>query len=159
MGDIPDDLVPIIAGAFFVCAAIAGICLYCCYFKKHQQQNKADRQIRNTDRRANRVHGNSGRFPSYNLHSNPFLFYMGPASCEFIISEAPLTVETDSKRNPNSPCYLPEKHCNKPPEMKRVCRSTSYDKPLRSSCHLQVITEADEENEEETKVELEATCI
>jgi len=152
MGDIPDDLVPIIAGAFFVCIAIAGICLYCCYFKKHQQQSKADRRIRNNDKRAK-----SGQFPSYNLHSNPFLFYMGPAPCEF--SEASLTVETDSKRIPNSPCYLPDKKCNKPSEMKRVCRSTSYEKPLRSSCHLQVITEADEENEEENKGELEATYI
>lgn len=154
MGAIPDYLVPIIAGAFFVCTAIAGICLYCCYFKKHQQRNKADRQTRTNDKRGNRVHGKSAHFPSYNLHSNPFLFYMGPTPCEF--SEAPLTVETESKRIPNSPCYLSEKLCNKLPERKRVCRSTSYGKPLRSSCHLQVITEADEENEEEeNKVELE----
>lgn len=158
MGDIPDHFVPIVAGAFFVCTAIAGICLYCCYFKKHKQQNKAERQTRNNDKRSHGVHGKSGQFPSYSLHGNPFLFYMGPAPYEF--SEAPLTAETESKRIPNSPCYHPEKHCNKLPERKQVCRSTSYDKPLRSSCHLQVITEADEENEgEEIKVELEKTEI
>ena len=158
MGDFPDHLVPIIAGAFFVCTAIAGMCLYCCYFKKHKQQNKAERQTRNNDKRGYGVHGKSGQFPSYNLHGNPCLFYMGPAPCEFI--EASLTVETESKRIPNLPCYLPQKHCNKLPERKHVCRSTSYDKPLRSSCHLQVITETDEENEEEeNKVELKKTEI
>lgn len=154
-----DHLVPIIAGAFFVCTAIAGICLYCCYFKKHKQQNKAERRTSNNDKRGYGVHGKSGQFPSYILHGNPFLFYMGPAPCEF--SEAPLTVETESKRIPNMPCYRAEKHCNiKLPERKHVCRSTSYDMPLRSSCHLQVITEADEENEEgENKIEIEKTEI
>lgn len=156
MGDIPDHLVPIIAGGFFVCTAIAGICLYCCYFKKHKHQNKAGGQTRGSVKRCYGVYGKSGAFPSYNLHSNPFLFYMGPAPCEF--SEAPLTVETESKRT--SPCYFAEEHCNKLPERKRVCRSTSYDKPLRSSCHLQVITEVEEENEEEqTKTEPETTNI
>ena len=149
-----DNLVPIIAGAFFVCTAIAGICLYCYCFKKHKHQNKAGRQTGNSDKRGYGVNGKCGQFPSYNLHSNPVLFYMGPAPCEF--SEAPLTGEMESKRISNSTCYLPEKHCNKIPERKRVSRSTSYDKPLRSSCHLQVITEADEENEEEENtVELE----
>ena len=88
------------------------------------------------------------------IHS--YFTSVGPAPGAF--SEAPLTVEIESKRIPNSPCYLPEKHCNKQPDRKRLCRSTSYDKPSRSSCHLQVITEADEENEEEeTKEQLEVT--
>lgn len=110
MDNIPDHLVPIIAGAFFLCTAIAGFCLYCCYFK---HRNKAGRQTRNSDNRGCRVYGNSGQFPSYNLHNNPFLFYMGPAPRAF--SEAPLTVEIESKRIPNSPCYLSEKHCNNNP--------------------------------------------
>ena len=152
------DIVPIVAGAFFVCTAIVGICLYCCYLTKYKQQNKADRQTRNNDKHGFGVHEKSGQFPSYNLHRNPFLFYMGPAPCEF--SEASLTVETESKRIPNSPSYRPENHCIKLTERKRVCRSTSYDLPLRSSCHLQVITETDEEYEEEgNKVELESTSI
>ena len=156
MENIPDHLVPIIAGAFFLCTVIAGFCLYCCYFKQHKHRNKAGRQTRDSDNRGCRVYGNSGQFPSYNLHNNPFLFYMGPAPRAF--SEAPLTVEIESKRIPNLPCYLPEKHCNKQPDRKRLCKSTSYDKPSRSSCHLQVITEADEENEEEeTKEQIEVT--
>ena len=58
--------------------------------------------------------------------------------------------EMESERNlPSSPCYFVEEHCIKLPEKKRVCRSASSGKPVRSPCHLQVITEAEEENEEE----------
>lgn len=150
MGDIPDHLIPIIAGWFFVSTAIAGICLYCCYFKTRKHRNKTSGESRNSVKRSYGAHAKSGQFSSYNLHSNPFLFYMGPAPCEF--SDATVTIEMESERNWASPCYVAEEHC-KLPEKKRVCRSTSYDKPTRSPCHLQVITEAEKENEEEAITE------
>ena len=148
MGDIPDHFIPIIAGCFFVSSAIAGICLYCCYFKTRKHKNKTSGQSRNSVKRSYRASGESGHFPSYRLHSNPFIFYVGPAPYEF--SDAPFAVEMESERNlPSSPCYFVEEHCIKLPEKKRVCRSASSGKPVRSPCHLQVITEAEEENEEE----------
>ena len=156
MGDIPEHLIPIIAGWFFVSTAIAGICFYCCYFKKRKHQNKASGQSRNSVSRSYGAHGKSGQFSFYSLHSNPFLYYGGPAPCE--LSDTSLTMDMESERNLNSPCYFSEKHCNKLPEKKRICRSTSYDRPVRSTpCHLQVITEAEEENEEEEEGKTEET--
>lgn len=150
MGDIPEHIIPIIAGWFFVSTAIAGICFYCCYFKTRKRQNKTSGRSRNSVHRSYGEYGKSGQFSFYSLHSNPFLYYGGPAPCE--LSETSLTMDMESERNLNSPRYFEEKHCNKLPEKKHICRSTSYDKTVRSTpCHLQVITEAEEENEEEGK--------
>lgn len=157
MGDIPDHLVPIIAGWFFVVTAVEGICLYCCYMKTRKDRTKRDGQTTNNVKRSYGAHGKSGQLSSYKLHSNPFFFYMGPAAFEF--NSTPLTIETESEGNLKSPCYFEQEHC-KLPDRKRVCRSTRCDKSVRSPCHLQVIAEAEEENEEEAnKTESEATNV
>jgi len=135
MADIPGYVAPIVGGLFFVVSAIVGACLYCFYFKTRKAVSEQGSQTTNSFKRNFGV-------------ANPFAFYLaGVSPIEF--SSGPCTIETKDERSFASKCYVPEEHW-KLPEKARVCRSTSYDKPLRSPCHLQVIRETEEENEEET---------
>lgn len=151
MGDITDYLVPIIAGFVFVSTAIVGFCLYYCYFKSRRGHSKQSGRIEDSVKRSHGAHGTGkhAQFSSYNLHSNPLIFYMGPAPFEFTNTSL-AAEERESARSSSSPCHFAEEyHCVKLPERKRVCRTTSNENSARSPCHLQVITEADEEVEEE----------
>lgn len=133
MADIPDHVVLIVAALFFVVAAVVGVCLYYFYFKTRNDSEEG----RQTAKRFKRNFG----------MTNPFAFYLaGVTPIEF--SGTAFTIELDDEKNLASKFCVGEDHC-KMPEKTRVCRSTSYEKPLRSPCHLQAIQEAEEENEEE----------
>ena len=134
-----DSLIgPIVGGLFFVIAAIIGACL--CYFhlKMRKLDSEQGRQSTNSPKRTYAV-------------SNPFVFYLsGVSPVEYSGSPFAFRVGGERpERNLASKCSVLKEHCKLPEEV-QVCRSTNHKKPLRSHCHLQVIQETEEENEEES---------
>lgn len=131
MAVIPGYVSPIVGGLFFVVAAIVGACLYCFYFKTRKTVSEQGSHTTNSFKRDFGV-------------AYPFAFYLaGVSPIEF--NSAPFTIETIDERSLASKCFVIEEDW-KLPEKARVCESTGYDKPLRSSCHLQFIRETEEEN-------------
>ena len=132
-------IAPIIGGLFFVIAAIIGACLCYFYFKMRKIDSEQGRQPMNSPK------------PNYTV-SNPFVFYLSGVVPPVEFSSSAFTIEMEgerAERNLASKCSVEEQQCKLPAEV-QAYRSTSHKKPLRPHCHLQVIQETEEENEEES---------
>ena len=137
MADIPDHALLIVSALFFVVAAAAGVCLF--YFYSGFKTRNDSKDGRRTAKSFKHNYG----------MTNPLAVLAGVTPIE--LSGAPFTIELDDEKIKNvaSKFCVGEDHW-KLPEKKHVCRITSYEKQLRSLCHLQVIQEAEKpENEGE----------
>lgn len=158
-----DYFAPLIAILFFVSATLAGIYLYCCYFRTSKEDND---QNKSTDK-AHRGHEEER---NVGILTTNFYHNMYPLSMSLPSRDLYGNVNIGFTSSPlNTPSVLEEKTAKvlvfpfeektlKEPARDRplFCRSTSHDaKRVSSHCQLQVIQEVNEEeilDEEEGKV-------
>ena len=164
-----DLFAPLIATLFFVTATLAGIYLYCCYFRSSKEENDPEKF---TDKaQHNYEDGSNVVVPSTNFYN-----YLYPLS--MTLPAKIYDVDVGFPSSPlNNPPVISEKsaHVLIGPFEERhlteishvairdrpsLCRTTSNDtKWVNSHCQLQVIQEVDEEEMlegEEAKSALES---
>jgi len=161
-----DFFAPLIATLFFVTASLAGIYLYCCYFRTSKEENKPEKS-------ADKAHHNYEEGRNVGEPSTNFYNYLYPLSMT-LPTRIPYDVSVGFPSSPiNNPPVIPEKSAHLlvcPFEEKDItelahvvirdrpllCRGTSKDiKWVNSHCQLQVIQEVNEEeilDGEEAKV-------
>lgn len=138
MTDIPDFVVLTVAGIFFVIAVVVGVCLYYRFFRLRNDSGPQGR-----------------RYPrqSFKLNCglvNPFEFYMMGTAPVDISGPPPFMIEVNDENKSTSRSVLKENPLKLSDKM-AVCRSLSYEKPFRSPCHLQVIQETEEDDDDKTE--------
>lgn len=137
MSDRSGYVAPIVGGVFFFAVVVAGACLYYFYLNTRRRDSEQERETANSFQRSL-------------MASNPFVFSftggISPTSTSLSLFTSEAEVER-SEKNLASKCSVVVEENYKLPAKIHVCRSTSYEKPLRSPCRLQVIQEMEEENE------------
>lgn len=159
-----DYFAPLIATLFFVSATLAGIYIYCCFFRTSKEENDQNESTDKAHRDSNEER-NVGILTSSNFynHMYPFSMALPPKDLYGNVNVG------FTSSPPNSPRVFEEKTAKvllrhfeekdaKEPVRDRplFCRSTSHEtKRVSSYCQLQVIQEVIEEeilDEEEAKV-------
>lgn len=161
-----DLFAPLIATLFFVIATLAGIYLYCCYFRTSKEENDPEK-FADKARRHNYEDGSNIGVPSTNFYN-----YLYPLSMTLPAKIYDVDVGFPSS-SLNNTSVISEKsaHVLLGPFEERdltelshvavrdrslLCRTSSNDtKRVNSHCQLQVIQEVDEEeilDGEEAKV-------
>lgn len=159
-----DVFAPLIATLFFVTATLAGIYIYCCYFRTSKEENDPEKS-------AEKAHRNYEEERNIGAPTTNFYNYLYPLS----MSLPPKSSYDVNVGFPSSPTNMPpvvhEKNANVlvcPFEKRDVAELAVHDRPLlcgrtsndikwaNSHCQLQVIREVNEEeilDEEEAKVD------
>lgn len=145
-------LAPLITTLFFLSATLAGIYIYCCYFRTSKEENVAQTPSTNKAHRNHEEEKNIGILtPNFYNHIYPFSMAL-PSSdiCGFVNVDFPSSPT-------NTASLVEEKNAKdidcpfKGKELKEIfhdrpflCRSTSREW-VNSHCQLQVIQEVNEE--------------
>ena len=159
-----DFFAPLIATLFFITATLAGIYIYCCYFRTSKEESDPEKS-------ADKAHRNYEEERNVGAPTTNFYNYLYPLS----MSLPPRSLYDVNVGLPSSPTDMPpvihERNANvlicpfEETDMTELavrdrsllCRSTSNDiKWVNSHCQLQVIQEVNEEeilDEEEVKID------
>ena len=159
-----DFFAPLIATLFFVSATLAGIYIYCCFFRKSREEND---QNKSTDKahREYEEERNVGITRNFCNHMYPLSMALPPRDLYGHVNIGFVSSP------PHSPPVLEEKTAKVlvcpfegedmkvvAPDRPLFCRSTSHDtKRVSLHCQLQVIQEVTEEEileEEEFKAKV-----
>ena len=158
-----DYFAPLIATLFFVSATLAGIYIYCCFFRTSKEENDQNKSKDKAHRDSNEERNVGIRTLNFYNHMYPFSMALPPKDLYGNVNVG------FTSSPPNSPRVFEEKTAKvllRPFEEKDAkepvrdrplfCRSTSHEtKRVSSHCQLQVIQEVIEEeilDEEEAKV-------
>ena len=152
-----DLFAPLIATLFFVAATLAGIYLYCCYFRTSKEENNHDKSADKAHHKYEEGSVNVGG-PTTNFYN-----YLYPLSLT-LPARISYDIDVGFPSSPtNTPPVIPEKSAHVlicPVEERNItelahvavrdrpllCRPTSNDiKWINSHCQLQVIQEVNEE--------------